>query len=125
MTSKEVLKDIRERLYHETIYAISKGSEIKIEYNLRRNEDIYNFVDNIIGVSFIRKDLEILEIIKKKKVNLLMFEYVFINWNKDYNFYSQDYENPYSNFNISNGILTETEFNLIKEWLKDESRRND
>ena len=57
-------------------------------------------------IPIVEKDLGILEIIKKKKVDLRKVEVVSnVNW---YNSYGKFVDNP----------LTETEFNLIKEWLE-------
>lgn len=58
-------------------------------------------------LEIIEKELEILEIIKKKKVN--------IEWLKACDTYEEYlFVCPYGN------EITETEFNLIKEWLKNE-----
>ena len=87
MTSKEALYDLTELVNDENDY-FNKALDLR---------------------DVIEKDLEILEIIKNKRIDMeLLIKVVIFN---DYRIY---------NFELGNSTreLTETEFNLIKEWLK-------
>ena len=100
MTSKEAL----EKIDHTICLAFNENNNAlfgKDKYDHIDCKDIDEFVD---CYDIIEKDLEVLEIIKNKKVNL---EYL-----KCCDIYEQ-YKTICSYWDE----ITETEFNLIKEWL--------
>ena len=86
MTSKEVLQDLR------CMTSLSQDCPYK------ESNDLCDIIE---------KDLEVLEIIKKKPEYLI---HVIIH--KDYKSFIDSYIKRFPN------VLTETEFNLIKEWLE-------
>ena len=110
-TSKEALDYIRDRLFDEISYIISKqgreGSLIT-EYNIKDHEDVYRYVDNILGIDIIRKDLEFLESIK----SLLQVRHYGYN---EIDIYSLEL---YTGHFIKN--ITQEEYFQFKEVLEDE-----
>lgn len=64
--------------------------------------------------NIIEKELNALEIIKNKKVNLFHI-WVF----DDYTQYKQHY--PFSEYNAEEDMLTNKEFDFLKEWLENEN----
>ena len=78
-------------------------------------ELISTFYDkDLEEIKIIEKELEVLEIIKKKKVCIYS-----IQENDNFNDYNWELYFIYHRENASEMQLTETEFNLIKEWLND------
>ena len=66
------------------------------------------------------KQKQILEVLKSKKVNVHFFIDDIVEYNRPYETYVLYFRKPIKiDFVIvSEELLTETEFNLIKEWLK-------
>jgi len=100
MNGKESLKDIIEIL----------SIENEIMPNSRTDKDI----------KVIEKDLEILEIIKKKRVDIPLL--ISSKNAKEYFNKFLEYWFQTKHFNTCESVfvceLTETEFNFIKEWLE-------
>ena len=63
----------------------------------------------------IRKDLEVLEIIKKKEVNIGLLKGIL---HSDLHTHTASYYNSYFVANYRH--LTQEEFDLLKEWLENE-----
>ena len=98
MTSKQALEELKT----ETI----KGETAHIGKHFKRH---YHRI--------IEKDLNILEIIKNKLVNLTSFKAHFIATKpeyEDYKYYCDNFEKYF----FGMYLLTETEFKLLKEWLE-------
>jgi len=64
--------------------------------------------------ALIRKELKALEILKNKKLNLFEFYLDFIEDNENYEYY----QCHYARYHLE--MLTQEEFDLLKEVLKDE-----
>jgi len=102
---------------------MSKGLDA-LEENLElvsfnKNEDLSNYLTNYY---IIEKDLKVLEIIKKKRVNTYnLSKYkTYLDYKLEWKINSDVFKitQDYKSFELSVYLLTETEFNLIKEWLE-------
>ena len=71
MKGLEVLKEIREQLVNITDFATAHNDTLRVKYCLNTKEDFERYVDNIIGIKTIEKEIKALEIIKEKNVDVL------------------------------------------------------
>ena len=86
----------------------SKDSIENIKNILREDENIWEYNEDI---KQIEKDLEVLELIKKK--NVATFLIPCCNTARDYSMKTSGFE-----------ALTDKEFKLLKEWLENDSNKN-
>ena len=69
----------------------------------------------------IKQDLEVLEIIRKKKVNLVFIEHRI----RLVNLKKMTLENALEGYNFANEPLTMEELIKLKQWLEREKKKND
>ena len=104
MNSKQALKE----LYNEREYTYGESVNHKSD---KWKNDIEHY-DNIGScLLVIKKDLEVLDIIKEKDLDTNWIRYQLEQYNMTYAEYV--FSNPVESYHY----LTETEFNLIKQWL--------
>ena len=107
----EALKEIRGRLVNEIDFLTTRSDTLRIKYCINTKEDIERYVDNIIGVKTVGKELKALEIIKYKQVNV----YSFIK-RKPKTF--EEYQDIDDNVEqLSEVSLSKEEYDLLKEVL--------
>ena len=87
-----------------------KSKEWLDYYKEKLNEQVVTFRPN--GFEIIKRDLDVLEIIKNKKVNMIIFM-------------GSDTLEEYNRHPLTFNHLTETEFSLIKEYLDAQERTSE
>ena len=123
MNSKEALKELLisydekincERAHYYNIIEkdLDEREKMLEEYDVNSYEEWCEIT--LKANAKYHKIKELLEILKKKRVELFSLCVSFENNVIDY----EEYKNNYLDF--SKELLTETEFDLIKEWLRDE-----
>ena len=116
MESKEKLKKIREVLFDMAWRIYFKDKNAFVKYNIQNNDDMYRYVDNIVGVGTIQKDIDRLEK-QDKAIEILKRTCISqrrIMFTKNYEEFEShicyDYER----------VLTKEEYDIIKEVFGDD-----
>ena len=76
------------------------------------------YLENAVALLKDQESDEVLDIIIKKGVNVGYAKHRFKYNNLSYREYVAEQKTSYLDIYVSKDILNETEFNLIKEWLK-------